>query len=60
MVLKSLLHLAAIYIYLNLNPEHHHSLIALHIKKYLNITFTFVNMYNKTFYYIIIFFFSFA
>ena len=33
MVLKSLLHLAPIYIYINVNPEHHRSFIALSIKK---------------------------
>ena len=27
------------------SPEHHHSMIALSIKIYLNNTFTFVNMY---------------
>ena len=32
------------------SPEHHHSMIALSIKIYLNITF--VNMYNNTFIYI--------
>ena len=57
MVLKSLLNLAPIYIYiyLNLNSEHHHppNDCSLH-KNIYNHTFTFVNMYNKTFYYIII------
>ena len=38
------------------SPEHHHSMIALSIKIFLNITFTFVNMYNNTFIYTYIYY----